>query len=606
MIIFNNSTVIKIKYFILFLFIFLLGIFNLSPINAGDDERIKKFKADIVLEKNSEVIVTEEISYFFPERRHGITRYLPYKYQVQKANGGVTDYNVNFKFVSAEESTNGNDWIEVPFVVTKEGNNQNIRIGREDQTVEGDRGYRLRYSVQNVITYQPQSNEAQDEFFWNVTGNGWNIPIEKSEATVTFPAEIDNSKWSFACFTGSLGSTEAECLFEAVDKNKVKFESKWSLPEKSGLSVLSGLPHGLIEKPNLSQSFWLILKYNLIYYAFLLLPLAVTILLLVIWFLKGRDPKGKGTIIPFYGAPGNLTPVEVGTLFDEKADPKDFSSAIINLAIKGYLKIREIEKKPLFGIFKNRPNYQIFFLKKNDLPAGVEREIYATILGLGVQSSVTLEQLQNVFPQKITMFRNIAYDGLVRKGYFPKNPEKVRKTYFLIGVIFLIVGFIFAGGSFGIIGAGSVMLTGFIIMFFGYLMPKKTIKGVDAYEKILGLKEYLEVAEKDRINFHNAPEKRPELFEKLLPYAMILGVERAWAKQFEGIYNQNPTWYEGPNNFTTFNTLYFVNSLSAFSEVTNLAMGVKSEGGVSAGGGSGFGGGGFSGGGFGGGGGGSW
>ncbi len=608
MIIFKSLTVkIRPRNFVIFFVTGLFGFFFcLQSTLAENEEKIEHFKSEIVIQSNSEVLVTEEISYFFPQPKHGIIRYLPYKYEVEKSPNKKTAYKVNFKLISAEESQDGQSWNEVPYNLTTESNNKNIRLGREESTVEGKRIYRLKYSVQNVIAYQPAGNEKRDEFFWNVTGNGWGVSIEKAEATVIFPAEIDTSQWAFGCFTGVLGSTEEECLFEATGKNKVHFNSKWSLPKNNGLSIITGLPHGLIEKPNLSQSFWLILKYNLIYYGFLALPLTTAVFLLILWFLKGRDPRGKETIIPFYGPPDNLSPVEVGTLIDEKADPRDFSSSIINLAVKGYLRIREIEKKPLFGIFKNRPNYQIFFLKQNDLPAGVEREIYATILGLGAQSAVTLEQLQNVFPQKINNFRDLAYTGLVSKGYFPRNPHKVRSTYFLIGLVIAIVGFIFAGNAFGLIGAGSIILTGLLVIIFGYFMPKKTLKGVNAKEKILGLKEYLEVAEKDRINFHNAPTKRPELFEKLLPYAMILGVERAWAKQFEGIYNQNPSWYEGSGNLNTFNALYFVNSLSAFSEVTNLAMGTKNEGGVSAGGGSGFGGGGFSGGGFGGGGGGSW
>lgn len=588
------------------IFLALATTFDFFVVRAEGEERIKNFKSEITIEKNSEVKVTEEISYFFSEARHGIFRFIPYKYQIEKKPNEITNYKVNLKFISAEESRDGSSWEAVPYSVSSENNDQKIRIGREDQTVEGDRFYRISYSIQNVITYQPPENKNQDEFFWNVTGNKWQVPIDKTEVTVNFPNEIDSSTWSFGCFTGYLGSQEKECSFEAIGKSKVKFESKWPLEAGQGLSVVSGIPQGLIEKPDLTQSFWFILKYNLMYYAFLILPLAVAIAMMTLWFFKGRDPKGKETIVPFYGAPENLSPVEIGTLFDEKADPKDFSSSIINLAVKGYLKIKEIEKKPLFGIFKNRPNYQIIFLKRNDLPPGVEREIYSIILGLGAQSSVTLEQLQNAFPPKIATLRDLAYDGLVRKGYFPKSPQKVRNTYFLIGFIFIIIGVVFVSDPFGFIGAGSVVLSGLLIMIFGYFMPQKTIKGVNAYEKILGLKEYLEVAEKDRINFHNAPAKRPELFEKLLPYAMILGVERAWAKQFESIYTQNPSWYEGTGNLNTFNTLYFVNSLSAFSEVTNLAMGTKNEGGVAAGGGSGFGGGGFSGGGFGGGGGGSW
>jgi len=109
----------------------------------------------------------------------------------------------------------------------------------------------------------------------------------------------------------------------------------------------------------------------------------------------------------------------------------------------------------------------------------------------------------------------------------------------------------------------------------------------------------LEVAEKDRINFHNAPEKNPELFEKLLPYAMVFGVEKRWSKQFDGIYNKRPDWYSDPSG-RVFTALILTDSLNSFRTVASSTMASKAGSG-----GSGFSGGGV-GGGFGGGGGGSW
>ena len=133
-------------------------------------------------------------------------------------------------------------------------------------------------------------------------------------------------------------------------------------------------------------------------------------------------------------------------------------------------------------------------------------------------------------------------------------------------------------------------------------MPKKTRQGVLAKEHILGLKQYLTVAEKDRIKFHNAPEKNPEHFEKLLPYAMVLGVERDWAKQFEGIYNKQPDCYNDSSG-VPFSALVLSNSLDSFQTKANSALASRPSSASS--GGSGFSGG-VSGGGFGGGGGGSW
>lgn len=138
-------------------------------------------------------------------------------------------------------------------------------------------------------------------------------------------------------------------------------------------------------------------------------------------------------------------------------------------------------------------------------------------------------------------------------------------------------------------------------------MSRRTYKGVLAYEHILGFKEFLSVTERERLKFHQAPEKKPQLFEKYLPYAMVLGVENEWAKQFEEIYKQKPDWYESYDSrpLAAYAFVSGLNSLSSKSAsiFTSTPASKTSSGSFGA---SGFGGGGFSGGGGGGGGGGSW
>ncbi len=153
----------------------------------------------------------------------------------------------------------------------------------------------------------------------------------------------------------------------------------------------------------------------------------------------------------------------------------------------------------------------------------------------------------------------------------------------------------------GLMYGVAAFLSGMVFMGFGYFMPQRTQKGAIVREEVLGLKMYMETAEKDRINFHNAPEKNPAQFEKLLPYAMALGVEEQWAKQFEDITKSAPDWYDGGG--TSFSPVIFAHSMHDFSSANNATM-VSTPSSAGSGG-SGFSGGG-SGGGFGGGGGGSW
>jgi len=587
----------------------LLLFFSINTVTyAQETESIKSFQSDINILTDSQVDVKENIQYYFPVPQHGIIRYIPVKYATENAGSLTGSYDVYLTVTEVKAQKEGGEIESVPFEENESGGKMSVKIGDPNKEISGNWTYIINYKVQRAINFSPKDNENQDEFYWNVTGNGWEVPIEKSSATIHFPEDINPDIWKFGCFTGTLGSQQKECSFEATSTKSVEFKSRWELPARNGLTIVAGFPKNIIKQPTASENFYLALQHNLLIYVFLLIPLLAFIFLFVLWFLKGRDPQGNGTIIPFYGPPNNLTPVELGALVDEKADPKDVSSSIIDLAVRGYIKIREIERRSLFGLFKNNPDYELTLLRKDDAMPKAEKNIFEAIFPASATSGnheVKLSELQNSFPQKLNSIKEGIYNDLVQKGYFPKSPQRVRNTYLFIGAIAGFLGIILFVNDFGVIGAGSMLLTGGLIAIFGYFMPRKTIKGVDAYEKILGLKEYLTVAEKDRIKFHNAPEKRPQHFEKLLPYAMVLGVEREWAKQFEGIYTHPPTWYEG-SSMNNFSALYLANSLSSFRDTANAAIGMRTEGGGASGGSSGFGGGGFSGGGFGGGGGSSW
>jgi len=131
-------------------------------------------------------------------------------------------------------------------------------------------------------------------------------------------------------------------------------------------------------------------------------------------------------------------------------------------------------------------------------------------------------------------------------------------------------------------------------------MPARTLSGWRTLKKLLGFEEFLGRVEKDQIE---RLEKTPDLFEKYLPYAMALHVEKKWVQAFSGIALQPPQWYQAPygNAFVPF---LFVNDLNMMSMQAGsvMASSPRSSGSFGGLGGSGFGGGGGAGGGFGGGG----
>lgn len=548
-------------------------------------EKIDNLEVVIKMNEDASISVSEKISYNFGDaQKHGIFRNIPYKY---KARGG------NFKLRLSGISVTDESGAPYHYEQLQSGNDLVIKIGDANKFVTGKKTYVINYTVKRAINYF----ETHDELYWNAIGTEWPVAISGAKAVVELPRGIEPAKIQKTCFAGSYGSDKfCDNISTDSDENgnarRVTFEQS-ALGPGEGLTIVVGIPPGIIAKPTLFQRIWETIKDNWIIFV----PFIVLFSILYFWYTRGRDPKGRGTIVAQYEAPDNLTPLEVGTIIDERFDNKDISAEIINLAVKGYLKIKRLEEK--IFIFKSH-NYQLEKIKDaDDLPNDFQKKIMESLFSGG--EKIKLSSLRNEFYKDLKIIADETYQAVVAKSYFPKNPEKIRNLYRLIGIA-LFGAAVAVGFFYGALGIASLVASGLAVTIFSFVMPKKTRKGVLAKEHIFGLKEYLKVAEKDRIKFHNAPAKNPERFEKLLPYAMVLDVEEEWAEQFKEIYNQPPSWYKDKTS-ASFNSVVFVNSLESFSSSAGGTL--SSSPSSAAGGGSGFSGGG-SGGGDGGGGGGSW
>ncbi len=294
-----------------------------------------------------------------------------------------------------------------------------------------------------------------------------------------------------------------------------------------------------------------------------------------------------------YDEPGHMQPLQVSAVLNGYTGTTGVSAEIISLAIQGYLKIKQDTDDYILQQLKpvdvSLPDYEQTLLH------GLFGDKAHASSDAGVLKEVSLSGLKDTFVTTLSKIESQAMDSVVKQGYYPKNPTYVRAPYFGLGFVIGIAIIIASGGS--PVGIGGAFVSTVIVIVFGWVMPHRTYQGVLSKEYILGLKEYLQVAEADRLKFHDAPEKKPEVFEKLLPYAMVLGVEKEWAGQFKDIYTQEPNWYHGtyPGGF---NTGLFVGHLNSLSSKAGTVLSSAPS--------SGAGGGGFAGGGFGGGGGGSW
>lgn len=552
---------------------------------------ITKFHSDITIQKDSSFTVHETIEVKFHRPRHGIYREIPFKYRDEFGKTITTPTTI----LSVMDGS-GKSWT---YQAKKTGSIINIRIGDPKRFVSGNQTYVITYEVENAILFL----NDHDELYWNVTGNYWKADIVNASADVSLATKEKSKNLWAAGFTGAYGSKASECEHEAYD-NRGKFIARKSLAPGEGLTLAFGWDKGLLSPPASWKKFlWMInLQENWVF----LFPIASFLFMFNLWYRKGRDPRVREAVTVAYEPPKienrSLTPAEVGTLLDEKLDPRDITSTIVGLAVKGYIQIEEVKKE---GLILDRSDY---YLKKMKEPDGAlssfETELMSRLFSFA-PSRLSVSSLKNKFYKDLSPLKKTLYGELVKNKYFLINPEKVRNLYFLTGFLIIVFGgfvlaFFFPFSMWkGFIASG---LTGLPILFFGRHMPAKTKAGALAYMAILGFQEFMNRAEKDRLE--RMGDK--DLFSKFLPYAIALDVADNWAEAFEGIYQEPPDWYVSPAGFRTFHPAGFTRSINTVTSSLGTAMFSAPRGSGGGGGGGGFGGGGSSGGGFGGGGGGSW
>ncbi len=624
----------------------LLGLLAGVGPAAAQSERILDFKSLIAVHADSSLTVTEDITVRATGReiRRGIIRDFPTIYRDRLGN------TVTVGFAVEEVLKDGRP---EPYHIRRAANGVKIYIGKKDVFLRpGVYTYTIRYRVDRELGFFKDF----DELYWNVTGNGWTFPIDRAEAVIELPpgAKILRS----AAYTGYQGARGHDFTVKTGDHDIV-FTTTRGLAPKEGLTVAVAWPKGVVHEPTSQERMGYVLRDNVAVVIGLIWLAVLLGFYLWAWFRVGRDPA-KGTIIPLYTPPAGFSPAAVRFLSRMGFDDKAFAAAVVDLAVKGAVLIQEddgdytlvsrdaapgalsrgeqviaAQLLPRGGSVKlENTNHTkikgaIDALKKN-LKTELEKIYFATNSGyLGVGLAITLLGVALVvFAARdkaaagfgalwLTIWTAACYALVVtvykkwqavRGGGLGRLGGALVTTLFalpfLVGEIF---GAVMLSTALSIPATATLAAMGFLDALFYHLLKAPTLSGRKIMDQIEGFKLYLSVAEKDRLNLLNPPEKTPALFEKYLPYALALDVENAWSEQFAeelaraGTETQpyTPIWYSG-SSWDGFHTSRFADSLGgAFA-------GAISSSSTAPGSSSGSGGGGFSGGGGGGGGGSGW
>ncbi len=555
-----------------------------TPSLSPPDFTITRFFSDILIEADSSVNVKETIEVEFHRPRHGIYRDIPYRYRDDQGQSLETPLRI----LSVTNKSQG-PW---EYKIDKQGPMVHIRIGDPKRFVEGRQTYVITYRVENVLLYF----EDHDEFYWNVTGNGWPAPIREAAANVLVMGQKKGGAFRTACYTGPPGSREAVCGQEPLQRGAAFFTKK-NLDIGEGLTIVLGWDKGMVTPPSAWRRFSWVLNFRENWVFFF--PILMTLFMVRHWAVRGRDPQVRESLVVQYQPPKSneqsLNPGEIGALVDEKVDSRDLTASLIGLAVKGFIQVEEIKKE---GWIFDTTDYDLSRLKMADSSLSpFERELLDRLFASGPK--ILISDLKNKFYTHLKPLRDQLFNDLVAKKYFLQSPETVRLRYRYTGLV--VIGLGLAGmaawdSSWKPFVAFS--LSGLPLYFFSRFMPVKTILGARTRLESLGFQEFLSRAEKDRLE----RMADPHLFSRYLPYALALGVVDNWARAFKGIYQEPPDWYSSPDGFHTFSTSSFSHSINQANAAMTTAL-ISAPRGSGSGGGFG---GGSSGGGFGGGGGGSW
>lgn len=625
---------------------------------AGAAEQIRNFHADIEVRADGSLLVTEEITVNAEGTRisRGIFRDIPLRFE--DANGRTREVRLDVVSVTR-------DGRPEPFTTEHNSGVLRIRIGDGDVRLSpGEYTYEIAYETTRQIRFF----EDHDELYWNVTGNAWEFPIRRTSAQVTLPDSARATDVTY--YTGRYGSTEQDASARMLEGgNSILFQANRPLSQREGLTAVVAFPKGVVAPQSAADEraeWW---RDNAGLFAGGFGLLVVCLFYLWGWRRVGRDPPAD-IVVPRWTAPEDVSPALANYI--EKRGFRGqgwdaFSASMIDLAVKGHLELEQPGKNLVIrrkgngipaglGVGQrailnalphdgdvltvDKGNGETVQAVGTSFRQAMETEhrnkfylhnpLYtvlglvlsaATIFAMAVLGAIDEDTLAVLFLAVVPSVIITVIAVKVGRSFRHANSLRARIMSVLGAAFVGFIGLNMLGGILAILTdlefhpvvLGIVAGLLIVNLLFFFIMGAPTPIGQKLSAQVTGLKQYLTLAEKDRMNMQGAPQMSPQHFETLLPYAVALGVEKPWSRTFDAWLASaaaagaaaayvGPSWYHGSNfgSGRIGKSLGDVAGSLADSFTASLPAPQSSSSGFSSGGG------GFSGGGGGGGGGGGW
>jgi uncharacterized membrane protein YgcG len=551
---------------------------------------VNDFDVDVEVRHDGVLEVHESITYDFDGFGHGILRSIPYRYRWDDTDDRETELGA----VTVTSRT-----APVDVQTARQDGQLVLRIGDPDRLIRGTHTYELDYTVAGAL------NDRDDhaELAWSGVGHQWRTRIDRASIQVSAPALL-----GARCFLGPVGSdtscgTATRDGVEVEDGQATVAFGPERLRSFEAMTVYADLASGSVQvAPPVLVERWSLRR------AFSVTPLsvglAIGLLALGTWAVRrlarrGRDEQAAGggpagADVPVdWRAVREMRPGPLGTLVDERADVVDVTATIVDLAVRGHLRIEELGRHMVVWRdwrlvrLENAPDDLVPF----------ERALLDKLFGVGVsgrRSEVRLSELKDTFADSMNSLRRSLEAEVVRRGWFRDRPGQVRLERYLTATVALVAALgvaalLVAFTELGLVGV-ALVLSPAALLLTAHRMPARTSAGSAAKQQAEALRHYLATA------MPGGPQHADENahgFSAMLPYAMVLGLEERWTRTFAALAalphgtarsESGPQWYVGPSVGTPFaGQDDFGSAISSFSWAAGKTMTSRPPSSASAG-----------------------
>lgn len=493
---------------------------NIASSQAGYviDQRV----INVSISETGVVTFEEQINVDFLERRRGIFRSIPYRYNV---NG--KDVKVHIKNLRAENHK---------FKVTDSRGQKTIRIGDANIYLEGKENYVVKYEVSNAIV--DYGDHA--EFYWNLVDFQTDTETTKSSFTITFPKPWTDSITDYRAYTGLAGSKTADIVIHQTE-NALIGAHRTPLSPNQGITIAVKIPKSLIPANAISipessdqngnredsKFAWVTSWWNL-------LPIGLSGFLLFLWQKFERKEQFQEPI-PTFVPPDGMSPAEVGTFYDHRVNKRDIISLLPYWGNHGLLTIKPIEGG----------DNDMYFTKIKDIPGDFpEYQIYLFQELFDKSDIVLLSDFKDQFYTTVAKTSSKLKKAVYQEELFDQQSVKVFHSGWMLLLSFVSIGIgIFLIVKFtAVMAAVGLFIIAIFLFVIHFLKPKLSAEGRRLKNELRGLHAFLK--NPDDTKMKELIDDDPDYIHMIYPYVLAFDLDRSWsAYQSENLSYGPPIWY---------------------------------------------------------------